>query len=238
MHIGFDEGYRRNRIRQPDWYMELAKFMHQARKKIDSDSEEAKELTKKIRLFFEHELEAGRVALGNAGKDFDEERKHIDTIIIHHTSDKPGYRLSYMNAVQMLNLYVSYYVNPTKEEKELKGKPLWSGHFKDDKQVFYAYHWLMRMNGGFERLLEDNEIGWQAGNWDVNTRSVAICIDNDYEDKDPEESLLKKLAQHIRSTYPDVKTENIVGHCEISDTKCPGTNFLKTWKPKLTEFLV
>jgi N-acetyl-anhydromuramyl-L-alanine amidase AmpD len=144
-----------------------------------------------------------------------------------------------MNAVQLLNIYAPYYANPTiQEESKLKGKSIWSGHLLNKKPSFICYHWLMRMDGSFERLLKDEQIGWHAGNWDINKKSVAICLDNDYEERDPGDEVLQKLADFIKKTYPNIKPENIIGHKEArKDTICPGANFLDGWKAKLIGYV-
>ncbi len=233
----FDEAYWRQAIKKPDWYIEAVALMSRAKKELKG--EELDELKKQVRGFFEAALLNGEINLAKTGPNLDEQRLPIDTIVIHHTSSEPGYKLPFLNAVQMLNIYAPYFVNPTDErEKDLKGTPLWSGHFKDGKPVFWGYHWLMRMDGSFEKLLEDEQIGWQAGNWEVNRRSVAICLDNDYENKDPEPVVLQKLAKFIKKQYPQVEPERVIGHREANPkTICPGKNFLTTWKPLLLENL-
>ena len=177
--------------------------------------------------------------MASKGPNLDEQRQPVDTIVIHHTSNHPGYRLTYLNAVHLLNIYAPYFANPIdQQEKSLKGEPLWSGHFKDGKQVFWGYHWLMRMDGTPTRLLDDNQLGWHAGNWEINRRSVAICLDNDYEKQNPSDNILQKLAAHIKDHYPNVESQNIIGHCEAREgTICPGGHFLSEWKPKLLERL-
>jgi N-acetyl-anhydromuramyl-L-alanine amidase AmpD len=144
-----------------------------------------------------------------------------------------------MNAVQLLNIYAPYFMNPTvREERGLKGKAIWSGHFRDGSQSFLAYHWLMRADGQAKRLLDDNQIGWHAGNWKINRRSIAICLDNDYSEKDPDDELLKKLADFIRQNYPQIEPMNIIGHCEAREgTACPGKNWLTNWKIKLLNYV-
>jgi N-acetyl-anhydromuramyl-L-alanine amidase AmpD len=93
-----------------------------------------------------------------------------------------------------------------------------------------------------ERLLEDNEIGWQAGNWDINCRSVAICFDGDYENSKPSDIELKAAANIIKEYYPGVLKERIFGHCEINrKTTCPSNLFLsmdsrRGWKEELLAF--
>jgi N-acetyl-anhydromuramyl-L-alanine amidase AmpD len=101
--------------------------------------------------------------------------------------------------------------------------------------VFWGYHWLMRKDGSFENLLPDNQIGWHAGNWDINKRSIGICLDNDYENKDPKDETLQKLADFIKDNYPNKVT---IGHCEARrGTICPGKNFLDGWKKNLLSYI-
>ncbi len=234
----FNQVYWTAKITKPNWYMEFLPWFKKMKNSVDENSKEAKDLKEQIRLFFEENLATGKVALGKTGQNFDAEREPINTIVIHHTSAEPGYRLDYMNAVQLINVYAPYYAAPTESEKHLRGQPIWSGHLKNGQQVFYAYHWLMRMDGSFERLLTDNEIGWQAGDWGINKRSVGICLDNDYENQDPTNEILQKLAAHIKLHYPQVEPNGVIGHCEANKgTICPGKNFLSGWKPEIIKLL-
>ena len=182
----FDEAYWVEVIKRPDWYIELKDFADKAGLKSEAKSEAQDELNKTIRHFFEEALQHDQVSLGTSGHDFDKERQVLDTLVVHHTSAQPGYRLSYLNAVHLLNIYVPAYTSGV-----ARGQPIWSGHFHKGQQVFWGYHWLMRMDGSFERLLQDDQIGWQAGNWDVNKRSIGICLDNDYEKQDPTDEVFK-----------------------------------------------
>jgi hypothetical protein len=239
----FDKTHWEELVTKPTWYFDYVEFSNKAKEVLGEDSQELKDLTDQLRDFFEEALMLGKVALAKEGPNLDQDRKPIDTIVIHHTSDKPGYRLPHMNAVQLLNVYAPYFANPTgPKEKFLKGQPIWSNHVRNDQPVFYLYHWLMRMDGGFERLLEDDELGWHAANWDVNTKSVAICLDNDYEKQDPAEEVLEKLAEFIAKNYPNVQKDNIIGHNEAAkaasrETICPGANFEKVWKKKLIRLI-
>lgn len=239
--ISFDPKRWAEIIQKPDWYLALAPELASLRKKweADPDSQEAKETKKAVRNFFEKALLNNKVALASSGPNLDIERQPIDTIVIHHTSSKPGYRLSYMEATQLLNIYAPYYANPTThEEKQLKGQAIWSNHFYKGKQTFLCYHWLMRMDGSFERLLDDDKLAWHAGNWDINKRSIAICLDNNYENQDPTDEILQKLAAHIGKYYSFVSSNNIIGHCEARQgTICPGGNFLGGWKTQLIKYV-
>ncbi|MBA3757973.1 N-acetylmuramoyl-L-alanine amidase [Candidatus Saccharibacteria bacterium] len=234
----FDEQYWERVAQQPDWYMQLVPYVKKTQESI-SNVDELANFRKTIGHFFQKLLAEEKLALASEGPDLDAQREPVSSVVIHHTSSAPGYSIDYMNAVHLLNIYAPYYFQPTvPEEMELRGKPIWSGHFKNGKQNFIGYHWLMRMDGSLEHLLDDNQIGWHAGNWSVNKRSVAICLDNNYEKMCPSEQTLEALATHIRKKYPEVKSENIMGHCESSPgTICPGVHFLEEWKPKLIEYL-
>lgn len=237
----FDEAAWQQIITQPDWYITLYPALKELRKRWEaSDDADTKALKQAVRHFFETNLQNGRLALGTSGPNLDAARLPIDTIVIHHTSSKPGYRLPYMNAVQLLNIYVPNFNDPTHPaEKEQKGRPLWSNHVRDGRPVFYAYHWLLRMDGRAERLLHDQELGWHAANWDINCRSVAICLDNDYAVQDPTPETLRRLAQLIVEQYPYVNSSRIFGHNEVSlrGTTCPGNHFVDVWKNQLVKLV-
>lgn len=230
-------------ISKPDWYLVLGdelKILQQQWE--DSGDSQRDDIKRAVRGYFERKLQAGEIALAESGEDMDAQREPVDTIVVHHTSAQPGYTLPQMNVVHLLNLYVPYYLNlPVVTEKHLKGTPIWSGHHDGaGKQVFYAYHWLVRMDGSVERLLADGQIGWHAGNWDINKRSVAICIDNDYTDSVPSDEVLKAVARLIGTHYGAVPLDRIFGHREVGKlpTICPGGQFEDVWKPELLKMLV
>lgn len=229
----FDAAKWREALARPDWYLALADDYEAVLECIKAaDEVEAEAIKLEVREFFEVALAAGEVALAADGPDMDAARQPIDTVVIHHTSNKDPYTLPRMNAMHLLNLYVPYY----RAEGEDHGKPICSGHFDEaGKQVFYGYHWLVRRDGSVERLLPDSAIGWQAGSWDVNTRSVGICLDNDYENDAPSGVVLAAVAGLIREHYGHVLSSNVVGHGEVSTipTVCPGNGFKSDWKAKL-----
>lgn len=232
----FNEDRWQQAITHPDWYLQLGDELQALRKKWENDqTDESERMKHEVRGFFRQALASGQVALGSTGPQFDAERQPVDTIVIHHTSAEPGYDLDYMNATQLLNVYVPYFANPDAENSSYKGKGIWSGHMRGGKQVFFVYHWLMRMDGSFEQLLNDDEIGWHAANWDVNRRSVGICLDNAYEQQSPAPEIIERLGRFISEQYPGVPKERLVGHCEVAQkpTACPGSGFVDGWKESL-----
>lgn len=232
----FDEHEWAKKISSPAWYLDYIQLAEEAKRTLGEDSDKFVKLRRRFRHFFEEQLTLNHVCLADSGPNLDEQRQPIDTLVIHHTSGSPGYRLSYMEATQLLNIYAPVYANPSASERGIKGQAIWSGHFRNGKQTFLAYHWLMRMDGTFERLLGDDKIGWHAGNWEINKKSIAICLDNNYENQDPTDETLRQLAQHIKKYYPGLQ---IIGHREArAGTTCPGGNFLGGWKDKLIKYLV
>lgn len=221
-------------INRPDWYLKLLPEYQRLIKRVEKDPELKAKLKEQAYAFFERHLVFGDLRLGESGPSWDKERKSIDTIIIHHTANPPGMTRDRLSAMHLLRLYASHYIYPPKKERWIKRQPIWSGHFHIDKQVFYSYHWLVREDGSVERLLNDNEIGWQAGNWEVNTRSIGICLDGDYREQDPPKIMLKAAVKLIQEHYEDISRDRVFGHNEINKkTDCPGGNFIGGWKNEL-----
>lgn len=227
-------------FKKSDWYIDFLddfkKIMEQRGKANEMISREVKE---EFYSFFERQLSLNKIRLGKSGPDYDKKRKPIDTIVIHHTKNEPGISLKRLNAIQLIKVYAVYYANPYyKETEHLRGQSIYSGHFRNNHQIFYTYHWLIRMDGSIERLLNDNEIGWHSGNWNINCRSIAICLDNDFTNSFPSDLVLSTIANLIKDNYPNIKSRNILGHREVNPKKiCPGNRFLDDWKFKIIKLL-
>lgn len=174
-------------------------------------------------------LKDNKIALGSSGKNWDEERLPIDTIVIHHSSSPTDEPIEIIDALGLIRLYTPKYINKDKEEF---GKPVWSGHFYKGHQTFIGYHYIVKSDGTYEHILKDNEIGLHSGNWNYNCRSVAICFLDDLKEKKPSEAAIN-TAKEIIGKYPNCK---ILGHREIKPaTVCPGNLFLgeNGWKKQL-----
>ena len=229
----------------PQWYLtvtpELQALTEQLRREPDRIRQE---YNTAIYDFFEGHLTRGDIAIGRDLPGADAQRKPIDTVVIHHTSNPPGLRPERLSAIELIRLYAPYFADPkSDQDAHLKGRPIASGHVRDGKQVFWPYHWIVRGDGRTERLLCDREVGWQAGNWDLNCRSVAIALDGDYERDRPSAVELQGVAGLVRRHYGHVSLERIVGHREVNPkTTCPSELFLdspsiKGWKSDLVALL-
>ncbi|HUZ83427.1 MAG TPA: peptidoglycan recognition family protein, partial [Gaiellales bacterium] len=165
---------------------------------------------------------------------WDAQRTVVDTVVVHHTKLRPGVTWQRLDAIQLARVYARYYRFPGPHEHHIHGTPIHSGHHRDGRQVFYAYHWLVRADGAGERLLADAETGWQAGDWNVNCRSVAIALDGNLETADPPAEMLEGAAAIVRTHYPAVAVERVLGHLQVNPrTGCPGGRFLDGWRHTL-----
>ncbi len=241
-------------VRHPDWYHELGK-VHKVRSLGlgavqaalgGSITEAGKQVKENLVTMFEQLLAEEVVALGGPDQnleDWDGERQPVDTIVIHHTSREPGLTTKRLNALHLLRLYVPRYQSETSPVLTSDGtsQPIYSGHFDENgNQVFFAYHWMVRHNGDTERLLDDSLTGWHAGDWDVNCRSVAICIDDDLSSKRPSHEAMDSITEIITREYPEIHISptSLLGHREIySKTICPGSEFVDGWKIELLDRL-
>lgn len=174
-------------------------------------------------------LEADQIALGSSGPNFDEERKTIDTIVIHHSETPSDTSLQVINALGLIRLYAPFYSQ--KGSKQF-GQPIWSNHFYKNKPTFIAYHYIIEQSGTIHHILQDDQIGRQAGNWEVNCRSIAICFLDDLKEKYPTKEAIQ-AAQKIIQKYRGCK---LLGHKEVNKkTSCPGKLFFgkNGWKKLL-----
>ena len=112
------------------------------------------------------------------------------------------------------------------------------------RQVFYPYHWLVYPDGSVKQLLRNREIGWHAGNWEVNCRSIAIALVGDYTNSVPSIIVLQAVADIIRTHYRFILKDGIIGHREVKmtaprTTTCPGNLFLgpQGWKQILLDLI-
>lgn len=233
-----DEGKWRAAFSREDWYRIIyPEFVVLEQRWKDAPADEKRRIADDVYGFVEDALANGEIPLGRFGKNWDAERRAIDTIVVHHTNIPPGITWQRLDAMHLLRLYAKSYCSPT-TEREIAGQPVYSHHFRSDgRQVFYAYHWLVRMDGAVERLLADHEIGWQAGNWDINCRSIAICFDNDLSDSSPPREAIEAAARIIRVYYPQVVAERVIGHYVANPlTTCPGARFANGWRNELLRF--
>ena len=169
-------------------------------------------------------LSEGTILLAREGGNLDApHRLPIDTLVIHHTSRPAEVPDELLEALWLIRLYLP---------GAIKARSLpWSGHVDArGAQTFAPYHILILPDGTSRRLLPDQAIGYQAGNWQINRSSVGIAFADELEEKEPTRAALDAARAIIRCSYEEAyqRPMRILGHGEInSQTLCPGTLFLK-----------
>lgn len=131
-------------------------------------------------------------------------RPYTDQIVVHHSVTPPDKD----------NLWTIQLIRETHKKNGLS----------PDGRM--AYHWLVFANGATHEGRPIDTVGYHAGNWDVNTRSVAICCIGNFQNDHltgQQEKTLGRLLREIKAKY-NVPRQNIRLHREIKPTACPGVN--------------
>jgi len=235
MNLNFQREYWESSLQYPDWYKRLEKELRQLFFPVVHNDARLKAFRNKVYDLIEELLAGDKIPLAESGPDLDRDRQPVDTVVIHHTEEDPGMSLGKLSAIGLVRQYgFEYLEKDVSGDDRVGGKPVWSGHFREGKMVFFAYHWLIRPDGRAERLLEDAYIGWHAGNWDTNTRSTGIALSGNYEEAIPPFAQIEAAAKVIKENYPQV---TILGHREVNKVEsctCPGAYFLTSWKETLS----
>lgn len=223
----------RQQLQYPDWYVRLEPYLRSTIYPIVHDDPELKAERHRFYGLVEDMLKTGEIPLAETGPNLDSERQPIKAVIIHHTEEDPNITLDRLSAIGFVRQYGQKYLDDdVYGHKGLRGQPIWSGHFKDGKMVFFAYHWLIRPDGQAERLLEDKYVGRHAVQ--NNPHTVGIALSGNYEHSTPPIEQIDSAAQTIRNNYAFVDVDRIFGHREVMEGRtCPGDKFLDGWKNTL-----
>jgi len=232
-----DEHVWREQLAHPDWYVRLEDYLRQEVFPVIHDNPELMERRHKFYSVVDQMLKNGQIPLATEGPDLDAERQPIDTVVIHHTEEDPNIPLERLNAIGFVRQFAQKYLDDDLYgHKGVRSQSIWSGHFRDGRMVFFAYHWLIRPDGEHERLLEDKYIGRHA--IDLNPRSVGIAFSGNYEHSTPPIEQIKATAKILSDNYSFVDQGRILGHCEVMKNRtCPGDRFLSEWKSTLLYLL-
>jgi hypothetical protein len=234
----FERAHWESEFRWPDWYCRLERELRAYIFPVVHDDPALKVWRHQVYSLAGEMLERGEIPLAQSGPDLDTERRPLDTIVLHHTEEEPDISLAKLNAIGLLRQYGLHYLENNVMGRAVRGEPIWSSHFRRGRMVFFAYHWLVRQNGTCERLLEDRAIGWHAGNWKVNTRSIGIALSGNYEHAAPPAEQIEAVARLISTHYPSIAPKRVRGHCEIRPgLTCPGDRFLHGWKEQVLQHL-
>ncbi|OGH06159.1 MAG: hypothetical protein A2171_02895 [Candidatus Levybacteria bacterium RBG_13_35_9] len=231
------ENFWKSQLVFPDWYIRLEDYLRETIFPIVHDDPKLKAERHRFYGLVEEMLKNREIPFADSGPDLDSERQPINTIIVHHTEEDSSITLGRLNAIGLIRQYGQKYLeDDVYGHKGLKGKPVWSGHFRNGQMVFFSYHWLIRTDEKTERLLDDKYIARHAVQ--NNPNSVGIALSGDYEHSTPPIQQIETTAKTIRENYPFVEISNIFGHLEVMQGRtCPGDKFLGGWKNTLIELV-
>lgn len=239
MKLDFQRAYWEEKLLYPDWYVRLGDELQQIFFPIVHSDPQLKAFRHEVYALVAELLVDARLPLAQTGPNLDLQRKPVELIVLHHTEEVSHLSLDMLSAIGLIRQYAQQYLAGDVLGHHVKGQPIWSGHFREGRMAFFAYHWLIRPDGTLEQLLEDAAIGWHAGNWEVNSRSIGIALSGNYEHDTPPLAQIAATAQVIREHYPAISHENVLGHREIrAGITCPGAYFLGGWKETVLNALI
>jgi hypothetical protein len=139
-------------------------------------------------------------------------------------------------------MYVKRY-RSADPEPFVKGLPVHSSHVVNGEETFIAYHHLVYPDGRVTTELSPlqrigdswyiDQVGWHAGDWDTNCKSIGVCLIGNFNKAEPPEAQLqatKKLAAYYRQFNPKLR---ITSHkSDQVKTDCPGLTWSK-WRRKI-----
>ena len=230
----FDKGYWENQLKHSDWYVRLKKELEEVVLPVAGRNHDVSNYCNDVYEVIKEMLEKNQIPLANTGPNLDIDRKLPDTIVVHHTETKADIKPNKLSAIGFVRQYAKRYLQNDILGHRLVGQPIWSGHFRGGRMVFFAYHWLVKPDGEAERLLEDKYLGFHSGSDKINNESIAIAFSGDLANKTPSEKQITQAAKIIKEHYPYIDKNKIFGHLEVNPKKnCPGKPFLKAWKNTL-----
>jgi hypothetical protein len=221
------------------WYLNpyISNIVQEYKNEKANTSDEWKKERGKLFQTFVDLLKNDEILFGNESEFYnDDDRKTIDTIVIHHTQTSSETNYDFLNGMGLVRLYAPVFMSKNFYKH---GEPISSGHFYKEKKTFVAYHYLVWPNGNFIQVLKDNYVGFHAGHYDTNCKSIGIAFVDNLMERNPSDKSIK-TANSIIAKYPDAK---IIGHKDViinSDTgekikrTCPGNKW-EEWKPLIVK---
>lgn len=89
-----------------------------------------------------------------------------------------------------------------------------------------AYHYLIEITGEVVQFHDEEFIGYHAGHWATNIRSVGICLAGDFTRHQPTDIQVLALTQLMSAVQNrwGIPDSRVKLHREIKATACPGTD--------------
>ncbi len=135
--------------------------------------------------------------------------KNIDTVVIHHDAViRPTSYNTLKRLISEANTHIA------------------------DNWGHISYHYSIDNVGDVYQCVNEKEICYHAGNYDVNIRSLAIKLDGNMETQQPTPAQIKSLQALLvyltsqRPDLPKIVAASVKGHRDVrlAPTACPGRN--------------
>ena len=98
--------------------------------------------------------------------------------------------------------------------------------FKSSLGYWIGYHFVITGDGKLTQTRRSNELGAHCI---PNEGKVGICLTGNFDIEEPNKEQLNSLTallEQLKKEY-NLEDKNIFGHCEKSQTACPGKNLVK-----------
>ncbi|MFA5009425.1 MAG: peptidoglycan recognition family protein [Candidatus Paceibacterota bacterium] len=175
--------------------------------------------------------------------DWDAERLPFEIVVIHHSEGPSNVTVAEINQGCKESLYARRYASGN-NDPYVKGLEPHSGHMINGQESFLPYHYIVYPDGtikkGLNALTSINgvwyvdQVGWHAGNWEVNCKSLSILLIGDYSNATPPSAQLKavkKIITGLKFFNPNLE---VAPHYQFnSQTNCPGWPF-EQWQSKIS----
>ena len=184
------------------------------------------------------------VSIGNYWYvDWDAERLPFRTVVIHHSAGPNNVTVAEINQGCKESLYAKRYASGN-NDPYVKGLEPHSGHMVNGQESFLPYHYIVYPDGttkkGLSPLISINgvwyvdQVGWHAGNWEINCQSLAILLIGDYSNATPPPAQIKavkKIINGLKFFNPELE---VAPHYQFnSQTNCPGSTF-EQWQSEIS----
>jgi hypothetical protein len=178
----------------------------------------------------------------------------VDSIVVHHTTTADSLTIWELEVVSLLRLYLPHFMDGMKASfikfliqthPQLQDQPLApaSGHFmirrneegvEERVHTFVGYHYLIYPDGTVLQLLDLDYMGFHAGNYRVNARSIGIALVGDFSHTEPTPAAQAALKELVTTLNQQRGIQYMDGHSKVrkkivgadgkeqESTICPG----------------
>ena len=109
----------------------------------------------------------------------------------------------------------------------------WSVPVKPSSLGWYAqYHYFIESGGKVTQFRKHDEVGWHAGDWVINSSSIAICFAGNFQDDQLTSDQIQaydRLIKDLLWEFPQLTENNLRAHREFKATSCPGENIVNSF---------